>query len=126
MTITDTEINRARLAIEDDIRRINREVIHGLIPDVALADLEPFFHLVAEARGSYIKHLLELTQNRKKLPLDDNEVRELNLRRRAYDELIHGAHALETAIERGYIDFRRSGGKDGGKSGGKGGGKGGR
>lgn len=108
MTTTETEINRARLAIENDIRRINREIIHGLIPDVALADLEPFFRLVAEARGTYIKHLLELTRG-KKLPLNDDEVRELSLRRRAYDELIHGAHALETAIERGYVDFKRVG-----------------
>ncbi len=111
MAKDDLDKNRARMAIEGDIRRINRDVIHGIIPDLTLADLEPFFRLVAEARGTYIKHLLDLTKHLKK-PLDDSEVRELGLRRRAYDELIHGAQAMETAIERGYIDFKRGAVKD--------------
>jgi len=106
MAKDDLDKNRALMAIEGDIRRINRDVIHGMIPDVDLKLLEPFFQLVAEARGAYIKHLLKVTATSKG-SLDDSNVRELNLRRRAYDELIHGAHALETAIERGYVDFKR-------------------
>lgn len=96
-------IKRTMLAIHDELRRINRDVIHGLIPELNLKKLNPFFNLVAKARGLYIQKLLEITDATNEMPTDD-QVRELSLLRRSYEELLQGAHIIETAIERGYID----------------------
>ncbi len=99
----DKTIKHAIMAMQQELRRINREVIHELIPELNLKKLDPFFHLVAKARGLYIKKLLEITDAAHGMPTDD-QVRELSLLRRSYDELLQGGHMIETAIERGYID----------------------
>lgn len=98
--------NRTHLEMEQSLRRINAETINKLVPDISVKKLEPFFTLVAEARGSYIKSLLAVTDKVEGLPTEE-QVRELSLLRKTYDELIHGAQALETIISRGYIDVER-------------------
>tara|TARA_A100000171_G_C2069030_1_gene113768 strand:- start:54 stop:380 length:327 start_codon:yes stop_codon:yes gene_type:complete len=103
MPSDERDIGRARMQMHDILRDINRETIHDLVPNVSVAELTPYFQLVAKARGMYIKRLIELAHGAKGLPSDE-QVRELNLLRRSYDELIHGAQMIETAIERGYID----------------------
>lgn len=100
------ETNRTHMEMEQLLRRINGEVIHKLVPGISVKSLEPFFRLVAEARGTYIKSLLSVTNKVDGLPTDE-QVRELALLRRTYDELIHGAQALETIISRGYIDIKK-------------------
>ncbi len=99
----EKDIKRARLSMQQELRGINREVIHGLVPELDLAKLKPFFNLVANARGLYIKRLLEIAGNGKTMPTDA-QVKELSLLRRSYDELLNGGHIIETAIDRGYID----------------------
>ncbi|MEQ8227332.1 MAG: hypothetical protein RIA64_04535 [Rhodospirillales bacterium] len=103
MPSDDRDIGRARMEMQAMLRDINRETIHDLVPNLSGAELTPYFKLVAKARGLYIKRLIELADGTDHLPSDD-QVRELNLLRRSYDELIHGAQMIETAIERGYID----------------------
>lgn len=99
----EKDINRARMAMQQALRGINREIIHGEVPELNLESLKPFFTLVAKARGLYIKKLLEIAGSGSKLPTDE-QVKELSLLRRSYDELLNGGHIIETAIERGYID----------------------
>ena len=103
MPSDERDIGRARMQMHDILRDINRETIHDLVPNVSVAELTPYFKLVAKARGLYIKSLIDLAHGTDNLPSED-QVRELNLLRRSYDELIHGAQMIETAIERGYID----------------------
>ncbi len=103
----DMTIKRAMLGIHQELRQINRDVIHGLVPELNLEKLSPFFNLVAKARGLYIQKLLEITDATKDMPTDE-QVRELSLLRRSYEELLHGGQMIETAIERGYIDVNKS------------------
>ncbi|PIW27111.1 MAG: hypothetical protein COW30_11475 [Rhodospirillales bacterium CG15_BIG_FIL_POST_REV_8_21_14_020_66_15] len=91
------------MEMHDILRDINRTTIHELVPNLSVAELKPYFMLVAKARGTYIKRLVDLAHGLDHLPSDE-QVRELSLLRRSYDELIHGAQMIETAIERGYID----------------------
>lgn len=103
---SDSEVNRARLEMQQTLRDINRDVIHELVPNLNNDALKPFFELVAKARGLYIKKLLDVANRKGALPTDD-QVRELSLLRKSFDELLSGGHMIETAIERGYIDVNR-------------------
>lgn len=102
----DKTISHAKLEMLQSLRRINREVIHEIVPDLDLDKLTPFFNLVAKARGLYIQRLLEVAGNGSTLPTD-TQVKELSLLRRSYDELLNGGHMIEVAIERGYIDIKK-------------------
>jgi len=99
----ERDINHARMQMQQELRRINREVIHDLVPELGLKKLTPLFNLVAKARGLYIKKLIEISSSNSGLP-SDAQVKELSLLRRSYEELLSGGHMIETAIERGYID----------------------
>ncbi len=103
MIDSDVDINRTQLELDQALRRINRDIINQTLPGLSVKKLEPFFTLVAKARGSYIKSLLAIADKVDGLP-SDAQVRDLALLRRTYDELLHGARALETVITRGYID----------------------
>jgi hypothetical protein len=107
MPSDERDIGRARMQMHDILREINRETIHDLVPNVSVTELKPYFKLVAKARGLYIKSLVDLAHKTDDLPAE-GQVRELNLLRRSYDELIHGAQMIETAIERGYIDIDKN------------------
>lgn len=104
MVDSDVDINRMHLEMEHLLRKINRKVINDIVPGLKVKDLEPFFTLVAQARGAYIKSLLEVTSKVEGLPTDE-QVRQLSLLRKTHDELMHGAQALEAVISRGYIDI---------------------
>jgi len=97
------DINHARMEMQQELRNINREVIHGLVPELGLSKLKPLFNLVAKARGLYIKKLIEISSSAGDLP-SEAQIKELSLLRRSYEELLSGGHMIETAIERGYID----------------------
>ena len=103
MPSDDREIGRALLAMHDILRDINHKTIHGVVPNLDADRLKPFFTMVARARALYIKKLVDLPAGTSDMPTEA-QVKELNLLRRSYDELIHGAQMIETAIERGYID----------------------
>ncbi len=100
----EKDFNRARMAMQQALRGINREIIHAQVPELHLETLKPFFTLVAKARGLYIKKLLEIANSSGNKMPSDEQVKELSLLRRSYDELLNGGHIIETAIERGYID----------------------
>lgn len=103
MPSDDRDIGRALMVMHDLLREINRETIHGIVPNMDAQRLKPFFTMVARARALYIKKLIDLPAGKSDMPTEA-QVKELNLLRRSYDELIHGAQMIETAIERGYID----------------------
>ena len=96
--------NRLLLEIEKNIKEVNREVINPEIPELKLNDVMPVMRMVARARAAYLKALFELsavTDN--EMPSPD-QIKQLRLLRVIYDELVSGAQALETAIQRGYLD----------------------
>ncbi|MGB5199388.1 MAG: hypothetical protein WBN68_06605 [Sedimenticolaceae bacterium] len=104
------DINRLLMALERSMREINREVINPEIPALTLDDLRPVLHRVAKARASYLKALLDLGARADHAQAVAGELDELARLRREYEELASAAKALETAIQRGYLDIRVDGG----------------
>lgn len=102
----EIDINHARMKMQQELRRINREVIHDLVPELGIKKLTPLFNLVAKARGLYIQKLVQIAEQTSDLPTD-TQVMELSLLRRSYEELLSGGQMIETAIERGYIDVEK-------------------
>lgn len=100
-----TEISRLRLAFEQQMRTINRDTLNPMIEELTLEDLEPMLRMVAEARGNYLKAVLEIANTSGGHLPDDPQIKSLHQHRIRYDELVSAAQALETAIQRGYLDI---------------------
>lgn len=100
------DTNRLLMELEHAIRAINHEVINPQISEVTIDDLRPVLYLVANARARYLKALFEFgarEQGADDRP-DAAQFDQLHRLREEYDELVSGAQALETAIQRGYLD----------------------
>lgn len=104
MMLGSVEHNRMLLEMGKALRETNRGIINPQIPSLSLNDLRPAMELVARARAEYLKGLLELSKVQKGLPTDD-EIEQLHKLRYTYEELVAGVQAMETAIERGYLDI---------------------
>lgn len=107
MSANSLEHNRLLLELDKTIRELNRKVINPIVPELKLDDLCPVMSLVARCRAEYLKQLFDLTAAvGDGLPTSD-QVQQLHDRRKTYEELVNSAQALETAIERGYLDVLR-------------------
>ena len=98
------EHSRLLLAFEQHMRTINRDILNPMIEELSLDDLEPMQRMVAEARGRYLKAFLEIAAEADGQLPDDARIKALHHHRLRYDELVAAAQALETAIQRGYLD----------------------
>ena len=96
--------NRLLLRIDSTIRDLNREVINATIPELSIQDIAPVMDLVARTRAKYLKELFDLAEVAGKEMPSPEQIRQLGNLRETYEELVKGAQALETAIQRGYID----------------------
>ncbi len=99
--------NNKRLLIQLDkaISEVNRDTLNPLFGEMKPSDILPIMEMVAEARGNYLKELFRIS----KIPQEERKlntelVKNLRFLRLIYDELIDSYKALETAIERGYLD----------------------
>ncbi len=103
--------NRLLLELEKYRREINRDIINPQIPELQLEDLKPLLTLVAHARAAYLRELLDIAQvTTERLP-GQQQIAELRRRRETYDELVAATNALETVIQRDYLDVRSSRGE---------------
>lgn len=100
----DQDINRLLLELERSMRKINRESINPQIREVSIEDLHPLLSLVASARARYLKALFDLGADARDGRPSGEQFDELAKLRHEYEELVSGAKALETAIQRGYLD----------------------
>ena len=101
------ENNRLLLMIEKSLRDINRDTINPLFNELKIDDLTPVLNLVARARADYLKKLFEIAERHPDgLPtVDDiNELKDIRMR---YQELVTASQALETAIERNYLEVNK-------------------
>lgn len=98
--------NRMLLEAEKLRREINREIINPLIPVLSLDDLRPLITMVARSRALYMRELLDLAKASTEAPPTDEQIQRLRHHRETYDELVKAAGALETVIEREYLDVR--------------------
>jgi hypothetical protein len=89
--------------LEQKRRTVNQETIGPEVSMAAMDDIMPILTMVAEVRAAYLKALFELANNRDGMP-SAKEIDNLRHLRRSYSELVDATNALETALERGYID----------------------
>ncbi|MCU7833859.1 MAG: hypothetical protein KZQ83_01305 [gamma proteobacterium symbiont of Taylorina sp.] len=102
--LSELDVNRLLLQFEKSVREINREVINPRIEELRLSDLNPVVQMVASARACYLKELFDMANvSAGEVPRPE-QIKRLKLLREAYEELVEGSIALETAIERGYLD----------------------
>jgi len=100
--------NRMLIELERIRKEINREVINPLVPELALADLSPLLTMVANARADYVKELLDLAQTNEGEAPSNEQINQLRDRRVIFEELVTATNALETVIQRDYMDVKGS------------------
>lgn len=98
---------RLLLQLEQVRREINRAIINPEIKTLDVQELRPIVEMVARARAAYVTELFRVTAAtpRGESPPDITRLREL---RETFDELVAAVNALETMIERGYLDVHGS------------------
>ncbi len=104
MPTGDLDNNRLLLEISNRIRELNRNIINPVIPELTLDDLSPVLSMVARARAEYLNKLFDTAAVAQDQNPSSEQVSQLNHLRTTYEELVTGVQALESAIERGYID----------------------
>lgn len=102
----DKNSNRMMLEIDRAIRAINRQIINPEIPEISLGDLSPVLKLVAKSRAAYLKELFDIANLSEDMPSVE-QIKHLNNLRLTFEELVLATKALQTAIERGYLDIRQ-------------------
>lgn len=102
----DKNSNRMMLEIDRAIRAINRQIINPEVPEISLGDLSPVLKLVAKSRAAYLKELFDIANLSEDMPSVE-QIKHLNNLRLTFEELVLATKALQTAIERGYLDIRQ-------------------
>lgn len=106
----DKNINRLLIQFEQLLKTTNKEFINPKIDELCIKDLHPIVSLVARSRANYLEHLYELCKKYEgsdEYPSPD-ELQKLRAHRLRFEELSDGAKALETSIQRGYLDLKDS------------------
>ena len=101
--MSDLETNRMLLELEKVRRDINRSIMNPEIKKLSIEDVKPAVTLAAKARLSYIHELLDIARLSPEMPSYE-QVQKLARERETYEELRAAVNALETAIDRGYLD----------------------
>ncbi len=101
--------NRLMLELEKVRREINRAVINPMIPELSLDDLKPMLTMVAHARAAYVSELLEIAKLSPDTAPSNDQVKQLRQCRETFDELVSAVNALETVIQRDYLDVKATG-----------------
>lgn len=99
--------SRLILEIDKTIRELNRSVLNPAIPELTLEQLKPVIEMAAQARARYLRALLDLANVLGAASPTTDQIAQLRDLREAYEELVNGAQALETAIQRGYLDVQQ-------------------
>lgn len=102
----DIDNNRLLLELEKQRREINRSIINAAIPELSLEALNPLLTMVAQARKNYLCCLTDMANVCQGKAPDSQQIATLRTFRETYDELVSAANALETAIQRDYLDVR--------------------
>lgn len=102
MTMTNS---RLLLELHNACKDVNRTIINPRIKELKLSDLSPLIKMVASARAAYLEEMFNLANSLDgRLPTTD-QLKHLRYLRLTFEELSSGSKALETAIERGYLDI---------------------
>ncbi|MBT00002.1 MAG: hypothetical protein CMI01_15170 [Oceanospirillaceae bacterium] len=98
--------NRLLLELEKTRREINRDIINPQFPELALEDLQPLLTMVAHARAAYVRELLDIASVCSDSGPSQDQIRQLRQCRETFEELVTATNALETVIQRDYLDVK--------------------
>jgi hypothetical protein len=101
-----TNNSRLLLEINKTIKDVNCNTINPEIDELKLADLEPVIAMVARARAAYLKEVFQIANSLGGQSPSTEQLKRLQHLRVSFEELSKGSQALETAIERGYLDVQ--------------------
>ncbi|MCH8552912.1 MAG: hypothetical protein LAT62_13315 [Natronospirillum sp.] len=101
------ENNRLLLEIEKRRRDINREIMNPQIPELSLEDLDPVLKLAARARLAYVQELMDIASMVGEAGPSIEQIEQLRNLRITYEETRSAVNALETLIQRDYLDVKR-------------------
>jgi len=101
-----TDNNRLLLELERQIREINRETINPVFPHIGIEDISPVMRMVANSRATYLKELFDIGEMSGEAIPSPEQINKLRQLRETYEEMVHATQALETAIQRGYLDVK--------------------
>lgn len=101
MTMTSS---RLLLEINKSIKDLNRSIINPRIKELKVDDLSPVIEMVATARAAYLEEVFNLASTLDGKQPSTEQLKRLQHLRVSFEELAKGSQALETAIERGYLD----------------------
>lgn len=108
MTAIHSEPNVVKFLSRMNLRakEINRRVIDPIVPDVTRADIEALLAKNALVRGAYFKKYMEISQRSPDSLPTAEEIDELRLLRRAYQEMTTAVQAVEAAVEKDYLSIK--------------------
>ncbi len=96
--------SRLLLELENCIRNANREIINPEISDLNVETIKPVMEMVARARAGYLKLLFDITDECNEGIPEPKQIIRLANARKTFEELVQASQALDTAIQRGYLD----------------------
>lgn len=96
--------SRLLLKLEEQRRQINREALNPSLGTVDIESLLPIVKTCATARSNYISCLMSIANKNQGASVDKKQIDQLKQFRVVYEELIRAANAMETVIDRGYVN----------------------
>lgn len=96
--------NRFQLELDKLRRDVNRAILQPRIETMTIERYRPIVTAVAHARADYVEALIALGEETSNEAPNPERIAELKRKREAFDELVVAANALETVIQRDYID----------------------
>ena len=103
-----TTHNRLLIELNKTIKDTNQSIINPKIKELKLDDLTPVIEMVATARAAYLAEMFNLANSLEGTSPSTEQLKRLQHLRVSFEELSKGSQALETAIERGYLDVEGS------------------
>lgn len=100
----NTQQNRFLLELDKLRRDVNRDILGPRIGSMTIERLTPIITAVAHARADYLEALIRFGEESNNAAPRSDDIAELKRRREAFDELVAAANALETIIQRDYIE----------------------
>ena len=96
--------NRLLLVLEKTLKDVNREVINTKFDKLTIENLKPVINLTARARADYLRELFDVANEFPDTLPPNERVATLKDHRVRFEELVSASKALETAIEKKYLD----------------------
>ncbi|MFZ2288533.1 MAG: hypothetical protein WAV92_02520 [Halopseudomonas yangmingensis] len=102
------EANRLMLEVEKLRRETNRRMISAQVKQLSMENITPLLTMVARCRSEYLQTLMDMSAECKGNLPDEAMIERLRHRRLVYEELKTAVNALETAVQRDYLDVENT------------------